>query len=477
MGNRLTIVFIFIFSVGYSQKTYLDSLWKVWTDIKLPDTTRLNAMYDFAWDGYLFSQPDSSFYFSKKMYDYAVSCNQKIFQAKALNLQFNYYLATGDFSSAMEKNKEAYELRKQLSDKLGLAVVHSNFGILYQIQGDYSKAIDNFILSLKFNEEIGNKIGVATSLHNIGHLYQEQNNYLKALEFYEKSLKIREGIGDKLGIATSFINISSTFQQIGDYQKAMESIIKSLEINKDIGNKQGIAASLGNMGMIYQAQKEYTKAIEYFNKCLLIQKEIGNIQTIGISYLNIGNVYYELKKYDQAIRYMNKSLEIAQNIGDITGIKNASKSLYNCYKMSGEYKKALVMHELYIKMLDSINSEESKKEIVRQEFKYEYEKKSAADSVRIGEEKKVIAAQLKQEATQRYALYTGLFLLIVFGGVMFNRFRASQKQKNIITEQKRIVEEKQTEILDSINYAKKIQQSLLPNEKYIDKQIKRLLNK
>ncbi|MGZ4157605.1 MAG: ligand-binding sensor domain-containing protein, partial [Bacteroidia bacterium] len=48
-------------------------------------------------------------------------------------------------------------------------------------------------------------------------------------------------------------------------------------------------------------------------------------------------------------------------------------------------------------------------------------------------------------------------------------------QKNIVVEkQKHLVEEKQKEIIDSINYAKRIQQSQLPTEKYIDKSIKRL---
>lgn len=474
MKTKVVLLLILFSLNSFSQKKYLDSLWSVWSDEKQADTTRLRAMYDFAWDGYLFAHPDSSFYFSKIMYDFALEKDLKKFQAKALNLQFNYYLAIGDFSKAMEKNKEAAELRKQDSDKLGMAVAYSNFGILYQIQGNFSKAIDNFVLSLKYNEEVGNKIGVATSLHNIGHLYQEQNNFTQALNYYDKSLKIREAVGDTFGIATSLINISSVCQQLGDYKKAMESINLSLKINTRIGNKQGIAASLGNIGMIYQAQKEYVKAIDYYNKCLIIQEEIGNKQTSGISFLNIGSVYYELNNFPQAIYYSNKALEIAKNIGDITGIKNASNALYNNYKKSNKYKEALMMHELYIQMLDSINSEESKKEIVRQEFKYQYEKKVVSDSIRSEEEKKIVAMKFEKEQTQRYLLYFGLLLLIAFGGMMYNRFRNSQKQKNIIAEQKRIVEEKQNEIIDSIHYAQKIQHSLLPNEKHIEKELKRL---
>ncbi len=48
-------------------------------------------------------------------------------------------------------------------------------------------------------------------------------------------------------------------------------------------------------------------------------------------------------------------------------------------------------------------------------------------------------------------------------------------EKNLlIEEQKKMVEEKQKDILDSIHYAKRIQESLLPSVKYIGKTITRL---
>jgi hypothetical protein len=62
---------------------------------------------------------------------------------------------------------------------------------------------------------------------------------------------------------------------------------------------------------------------------------------------------------------------------------------------------------------------------------------------------------------------------------MVNRFRVTNKQKKLIEEQKKIVEdqkhlvdEKQKEILDSIRYAKRIQDSLLPTETYIQKKLR-----
>jgi uncharacterized protein YlzI (FlbEa/FlbD family) len=47
----------------------------------------------------------------------------------------------------------------------------------------------------------------------------------------------------------------------------------------------------------------------------------------------------------------------------------------------------------------------------------------------------------------------------------------------LINDQKLLVEEKQKEILDSIQYAKKIQTSQLANDTYIAKTLERLLKK
>lgn len=67
-------------------------------------------------------------------------------------------------------------------------------------------------------------------------------------------------------------------------------------------------------------------------------------------------------------------------------------------------------------------------------------------------------------------------------GDIFNRFKVTQCQKTVIKEkekeaqfQKQIIEEKQKEIIDSIHYAKRIQDALLPNEKQIDRIINKMI--
>jgi hypothetical protein len=52
--------------------------------------------------------------------------------------------------------------------------------------------------------------------------------------------------------------------------------------------------------------------------------------------------------------------------------------------------------------------------------------------------------------------------------------KARQKAETQLAERKRMIEEKQKEILDSIHYARRIQRTLLPHERHVDKMLRRL---
>ena len=84
----------------------------------------------------------------------------------------------------------------------------------------------------------------------------------------------------------------------------------------------------------------------------------------------------------------------------------------------------------------------------------------------------------KQENRSRLLLI-GIGVLFIFGGFILYAFLNKQKankllnaEKKLVIKQKTILEEKNKEIMDSIHYAKRIQTSLLPTEKYIERSLK-----
>ncbi|MBL7898741.1 MAG: serine/threonine-protein phosphatase, partial [Crocinitomicaceae bacterium] len=110
------------------------------------------------------------------------------------------------------------------------------------------------------------------------------------------------------------------------------------------------------------------------------------------------------------------------------------------------------------------------------EAKYEFEKQQAIKDTEhqaeIDRQQTIADADKKRQYIIITAVSIGLVIVIIFSIFLTNRFRVTQRQKKIIEEQKHEVEEKNKEILDSIRYAKRIQNAILPSMDAMNKALK-----
>lgn len=433
-----------------------DSLMNIWNDEKLPDTTRLKAMDQYAWDGYLFTDPDSAFHYAQKEIDF-------------INARLN----------GKKKNTHLLKIKSSAFNTQGAS---------FHIRGNLARAVEYYTKCLKIKEEIGDKTGEASTLNNIGLIYKDQNDLDRALEYLKRCLEIEKSLKDTLGVGTTLGNIGSIYQSMEKNDVALDYHMRSLKILEPLGELRSRASSLSNIALIYQDDGKLNLALKNLEKSMELRQQLGDQRAISSSLNLIGDNYRLQKNYTLALRYSHQSLKLSEKIGATSQTMSAAKSLWKTYKNLGQYKESLKWHELFVKLQDSINSEENRQEVIRQEYEYEYEKQAALDSATYAQEQALINARIaKQNAesdkkdaelaakvNQQYALFGGLALLIIFAGFMYNRFRITQKQKNIIElqkseaeRQKGQIEAAHREITDSIQYAKRIQGAILPPEKMV----------
>ncbi|MBA3665816.1 MAG: tetratricopeptide repeat protein [Bacteroidetes bacterium] len=413
----------------------------------------------------------------------------KIAVAECLNNLGVIYYQLGNIPKALEYYKKSLSIDEEMGVKSRIATTCNNLGSIYEFTGDIPKALAHFSRSLKIGEEIKDINVIATALNNLALVYQKQGQHEKALEYYSKSLNNYEAAGDKNGISTSLGNIGLIYNQKGQSVKALNYYEKALKIQEQLGNKAGMCISFNNIGRIYFKNYEYEKAMEFYNKCMRLQEELQDKSGMAVTLNNIGAIFAEKKDYQKAISYFRRSLEISKELGFPEHIQHASNLLSQMYKKTGMFREAFINYELSIIMRDSINNAQNRKASVKNQLKYEYEKRAAADSVKNAEEQKIKnallaaqKAQIKQEQFKRYGLFGGLLIVMAGLGFVINRFRVAEKQKKIIELQKIRVDhayeklaEKNKEVLDSIRYAKRIQTALVTSEKYINKSLNRLM--
>lgn len=355
-------------------------------------------------------------------------------------------------------------------------------GEIYFTKNRLAEALENFHLSLKYSIEVNDLQLKAESLNNIGIIYNRNGNLTKCIAFIEECLKIRMQINDSSGLAQTYNNLGFFYQLRNDYSKASYLVSNAIRLQEKIGDKKGMGYSLVNFSKIYQHFGKLDSAFIYAEKSFKAREEAKDKRGMSESLAEMAKIKLDQKDYAMAERYGTMALSSSKQNNQVSTIRNSAETLYKLYRSKNNISKALEMHELFVIMKDSFSNERNRKSSLQKEFQIAYEKKLATDSIKQQEANKVKDAQikaqeseLKQEKTMKFTLYGGTALLLVFGAFMFNRYKITNKQKNIIEQQQvltktqnALLAEKQKEIIDSISYAEEIQRTLIANHDFVN---------
>ena len=295
------------------------------------------------------------------------------------------------------------------------------------------------------------KMQLAGAYWNIEQLMQKSNQ-LKALEACDKILSIYREIKDTIQLAAAYNLKALIYQDKKEFSTALKFFNIGLELFKKKKDDGGMGMILGNLGYTYELQKEFVTAIEYYNKCINLKRTY--------MYNDLGRVYYKMKNYKMAELFWNKHYNNVKQDGFPRSIGTAAQSLSDLYRKINKFEKSLIMYEVFIKMKDSTNNQELQKSIIQKKYQYEYEKKQIIDKEAQAKKEALAKAESKKQEVIILFIAFGLLFVLAFTGFIFRSLRIANKQK-------RIIEEKNREITDSIEYALRIQTAILPPHKII----------
>ena len=438
----------------------LDSLFSVWNDINQKDSSRLKAIYKIA-DGYLSYNPDSAFYFAQMHYDFAMKVDDKKSMAKALNTQGISFYNKRNYEKTIDYYEDRLKILEELGKKKEMGSSYNDIGIIYNNLGNYEKSLEYHEKSLKIREEIDDKKGMGSSYNNIGNVYSNQVNYEKSLEYHEKSLKIVEEIGFKRGMGSSYVNIGNNYADQGNYEKSLEYTLQAKKIFEEIGDKRGMGICNNNIGSIYNYQGNYEKSLEYYEKSLKIREEIDDKKGMGSSYKNIGNNYADQGNYEKSLEFLLKSKKIFEEINVITDLDETAKILVEVYEKLGKPQKALENYKLYVIINDSLSTMDGKEKEKQRQYHEQYVLEKQADSIKHADEIILHQAEAKNQKQRSNGLILISIIILVSLVLVITQLKKIKKGKLVVEERNIVIEEKQKEITDSINYAKRLQDGIL----------------
>lgn len=385
------------------------------------------------------------------------------------------YNSKGDNSKALEYYNSSVQVKKELGDDKGVARAYNNIGSIYHEQGVHAKAIEYYTRALDILKKLDSQREWAGALNNIAIIYRYQGEYESALKYYKESLQIKQKEGDSVAIAIAYLNIGTLYNEWKQYDKAREYTLKCYSISEKAKNKRYIALAYVNLGAIYHSEEKLEDALEYYLKGYAIQEEIGDGKMLAETAGYIGKVYRDMNNLAKAQYYSEKALQLSYDNDVVSVTEQVSGDLYQIYKKRGKKDLALKMLELNIELRDSINSKDNQKAIIRQQFKYDYERQ--ADSLRAVQEKRTALAAAEQQRKDEIAAKdaerkniiiwsgaAGLVMVLIFTGFIIKRLRITRRQKSIIEVQKKKVDIAYQELGKEKQKSEDLLLNILPEE-------------
>lgn len=326
----------------------------------------------------------------------------------------------------------------------------------------------------------------------LGSLTKSAGEYDLALNYYNASASSFDFMDSTrreiiLAQLSNDKNRGVIYRNEGDYKKAEYFLQRSLQKAINIDEQPWIARNYNSLGLMYKAQGNIEKAIDYFENSLVIKRQLNYTDGIVTSLTNLGNLYRQQGNLSKAQITLLEADSMANLRMPLMRKANVKKALSQLYNDLNQHKKAYDYLVLNNMLSDSIQLEEKANLIRELDAKYknkayqiEQDKlKAELESADLREQNKT--AQIK--AQKNYILFgssLGALLLILVVLVVISNIKRKKinielskknteitRKNNRIEEQSHQLKIKNQEILDSINYARRIQQAILPPVKLV----------
>lgn len=436
---------------------------------------------------------------------------------KAYNNVGLVLLSQGQYSESLRFLIQALETHEKIHNKISIADVSENIGIIYQELQNLDQATEYYQKSLDIRKELGDYRGLAETYNNLGAVTFDNGKIELAKKYYFASLEITKDHNNPSVRASSYNNLGLLYKTLGDLEQAAKYYQKALEIDEEIGDKYGVANTLSKMGYLYATTYKTEEALAALTKSLEIaqsyQYEDIELEVCG----KLTDLYEKEGNFAKALTYFRQFKELSDKLlGEETQKQIAElQTKYESEKKEKENqllqarieKQNLTARQIRLEaerqlernLLLEAKNELNERTISQQKADSKRiiaeNKQKEAENLVLKQEKRLKESQLKEKEAriQRQNIITftisiSLLMVMALSIVLYRANQQKQKANQLLHEknefinhqneeileqsaaieaQKNEIQRKSQAITESIVYAKRIQEAILPFKEQI----------
>ena len=403
-----------------------------------------------------------------------------------------FYYLTDQANKALPYIFKAAKLYNKLSMPTDEALIYNLIGNCYEdlnitdsIFFFFNKALRSFI-------DLNDTANITYTYCLMGRVYFNMDLHVTADETYWKALHYATLANDTMEMATCYYFIGTNYSKLDTslsrslvYLKKSASLLESKDF-KDIYYINIKYDTYSSLASVYIDAAKSTGKKEYADSCYMYINKLSLFhlsQGYYSNYVIDRHIYVQYllfyKRYHDALTEMMRLTKYTKEVSSVPVLKEYHFLFYKVYSSLGDYKNALEHFEKYDKYRFSFLNDSTLNTIKNAEL----ERTRMIEELKRENAEKLHAAEKRRMHVIIISLWVGLGLVVVVIGLIFRvlvikkRSNAELSLKNeLLSERKEEIETQRDtikaqsdEIQASINYARRIQYSLLTPDETISR--------
>jgi serine phosphatase RsbU (regulator of sigma subunit) len=419
-----------------------------------------------------FSETDSVSYYERALRQTQVEQTRAtIFKKLAF-----YYWREGDFTNCVKYANKMLEIGEKGKDSARIGGAILFLAITSASEGHIDKALEYFIKAEKFLARNPNELG-NIYLHK-GNLFFYSHDFSHARPLYVKSAQLSGQAGNLKNEIAATMNIGNCYVSLDKPDSALLYYFKSLHLSslqKDSSTYGIICMTIGDAYRVINRSMESKKFISI---SLRLAEKYKMTEYLPQMYFTLAGIEIGLKEFRAAKKHLLSGMRPSTFTRDMRNIMEFYKIESTTDSALGLKDSAIWDQHKYIAMSDSTHSKELFQRVAEMQTKFESDKKDNEIAL-LNKDKDLKAEKLKRQKFLTGLIVGGLLVFCCLSVILYRNYKAKARanqllevQKNEIERNRKLLAARNEKIEDSIQYAKRIQEAILPAELFTSSEVK-----
>lgn len=270
----------------------------------------------------------------------ALEANLPLTRAFSLRNSGTAYYLLSLYQEALRDLVEAQELFQKHDQPGPNASVIRTIGNIFHSLNQNQKAIDEYKKSIEITRKIEDHQGTAYNLGNIGFVLKKLERYDEARASIFEALEIMEGMSDELGLSDAYNNLGGIYLLEGDVDEALKYFNEAFQKSSSVTHLRGMAGAKSNLGDYHHQQNDHATAIDAYNEALLYAVEMGEKSTIYETHRRLSAAHEATGNLEEALGHFKRFEQLKSQVLEVSKQGEIDTQFVNSLLQKSQVEKA-----------------------------------------------------------------------------------------------------------------------------------------